>query len=90
MTSKPTKGKSIDELFDEGTDMTEFIVEGSGHHVNRDDDEVRKVNLAMPNWIVAGLDREARHLAVSRQAIINMWLAEKLESRAGKDLATNS
>jgi hypothetical protein len=30
--------------------------------------------------MVDRLDREARHLGVSRQAIIKMWLAEKLAS----------
>ncbi|RDB59477.1 CopG family transcriptional regulator [Gordonibacter sp. 28C] len=45
------------------------------------EDEPRKVNGTMPSWLVDELDIEARHLAVSRQAVINMWLAEKAEDR---------
>jgi len=29
--------------------------------------------------MVASLDREAKHLGVSRQSIIKLWLAERLE-----------
>ena len=31
-----------------------------------------------PTWMVKKLDNEARHIGVSRQAIIKTWLADKL------------
>jgi len=33
--------------------------------------------------MVEALDKEAKHIGVSRQAIIKMWLAEQLEKFAG-------
>lgn len=36
----------------------------------------------MPAWLVDGLDQAARHFAVPRQAIVNMWLAEKLQEES--------
>ena len=32
-----------------------------------------------PTWVVAGLDRQARHLGVTRQALIKLWIAERLQ-----------
>ena len=39
-----------------------------------------KHNIDFPSWMVQSLDKEAKHLGVSRQAIIKMWLADKLRS----------
>lgn len=76
MTERMTDAE-FDEYFDNGGDVTEFIVPGSARRPNADD-SARKVNVSMPSWMVAELDRTARHLAVSRQAVINMWIAERL------------
>ncbi|HHD75286.1 MAG TPA: CopG family transcriptional regulator, partial [Campylobacterales bacterium] len=43
-------------------------------------EEPRRVNIDFPAWMVQSLDREAKHIGVSRQAVIKMWLAERLES----------
>ena len=32
-----------------------------------------------PTWMVASLDREARRLGVTRQSVIKMWIAERLD-----------
>jgi hypothetical protein len=32
--------------------------------------------------MVESLDREAQHLGVTRQSVIKMWIAERLEKRA--------
>jgi hypothetical protein len=45
---------------------------------------VRRVNVDFPNWMVRGLDREAERLNVSRQAVIKMWLADRMSQRRGK------
>ena len=39
-----------------------------------------QVNIDFPAWMIHSLDREAKHIGVSRQAVIKMWLAEKLQS----------
>jgi hypothetical protein len=39
------------------------------------------VNVDFPNWMIDSLDREAKRLGVTRQSIINVWIAERLQAR---------
>ena len=41
--------------------------------------EQKRVNVDFPVWMISALDREARRLGVTRQSVIKMWLAERLE-----------
>jgi hypothetical protein len=41
--------------------------------------EQRRVNVDFPTWMIESLDREANKLGVTRQSIIKVWLAERLE-----------
>ena len=41
----------------------------------------RRVNVDFPLWMVEQLDLEASRLGVTRQSIIKVWLAERLERR---------
>jgi len=41
--------------------------------------EQSRVNVDFPNWMVESLDREATRLGVTRQSIIKVWIAERLE-----------
>ena len=43
------------------------------------------MNVDFPALVVAGLDKQARHLGVTQQSLIKMWIAERLGS--GKFLA---
>ena len=40
----------------------------------------KRVNVDFPLWMVEELDREAQRLGVTRQSIIKVWLAERLEA----------
>ncbi|MPS32383.1 MULTISPECIES: type II toxin-antitoxin system BrnA family antitoxin [Salinivibrio] len=40
----------------------------------------KRVNVDFPEWMLASLDREASRVGVTRQSIIKMWLAERLEN----------
>lgn len=44
--------------------------------------EPKRVNVDFPLWMVEQLDREASRLGVTRQSIIKLWLAERLEHRS--------
>lgn len=79
MTGKIMTADEFDEYFDNGGDITPYIVPGSEHRPGLEG-KVR-VNINMPEWLVDRLDAEARRLAVSRQAVINMWLAERFDER---------
>jgi len=44
--------------------------------------EQKRVNLDLPVWMIEQLDREAKRIGVARQAIMKMFLAERLEHEA--------
>ena len=44
--------------------------------------EQRRVNVDFPSWMIESLDREAQRLGVTRQSIIKVWIAERLERKA--------
>ena len=37
------------------------------------------MNVDFPTWMIDSLDREAKRLGVTRQSIIKVWIAERLE-----------
>ena len=71
------KAKLFDEQFDEGMDITSALDLSKSKRVMQ---EQRRVNVDFPTWMIESLDREAGRLGVTRQSIIKMWLAERLES----------
>jgi hypothetical protein len=42
----------------------------------------KRVNVDFPAWMIESLDREASRVGVTRQSIIKVWLAERLEALA--------
>ncbi len=71
------KAEEFDKLFDEGVDMTPYLDLKSARRINQ---ETKRVNVDFPKWMVKALDREAGRLGVSRQALIKLWLAERISS----------
>lgn len=41
--------------------------------------ELRRLSIDLPAWMVDALDREARRIGITRQALIKVWLAECLK-----------
>jgi hypothetical protein len=74
------KASELDKHFDDGEDIRGELDLGSARRPNR---EQRRVNVDFPSWMVESLDREARRLGVTRQSIIKVWIAERLEQKAG-------
>lgn len=74
------RAADIDRVFDDGGDVMEFF--DTSHPVVEDAPAVdtRRVTLTLPVWMVDQLDDRARSLAVSRNAIVNMWLDERLKT----------
>lgn len=70
------KAEEFDQKFDDGEDMTESLDLTAAR---RPALEQRRVNVDFPSWMVESLDREARRLGVTRQSIIKVWIAERLE-----------
>lgn len=69
------KAKELDEAFDRGEDITPYLDLSKARRPNL---EQKRVNVAFPVWMLNALDREADQLGVTRQAIIKVWLAERL------------
>lgn len=67
--------EEFDEKFDNGEDISAYVDWSKARRPNL---EARRVNVDFPAWMVAGLDREANRLGVTRQSLIKMWIAEKL------------
>lgn len=72
------KAKVFDKKFDDDTaDVVDQLDLSTLKRPNR---EQRRVNVDFPTWMIESLDREAGKLGVTRQSIIKVWLAERLEA----------
>lgn len=72
------KPEEFDQRFDRGEDIT---AELDLSKARRPGESQRRVNVDFPVWMIESLDREARRLGVTRQSIIKVWIAERLEER---------
>lgn len=75
-TPKTITAEEFDRLADEGKDITPYL-DFEKMVVVRP--KIQRVNVDFPEWMVKKLDEEAHKLNVSRQAIIKMWLRERLD-----------
>ena len=73
------KAKKLDSSFDNGENVTGALDLSKARRPNQ---EQRRVNVDFPTWMIESLDREAGRLGVTRQSIIKVWLAERLEEKA--------
>jgi len=76
------KSEEFDKLFDEGKDITHLLDMASARRPNQ---ELKRVNVDFPLWMVKQLDLESKRLGVTRQSIIKIWLAERLERSRPKE-----
>lgn len=73
---KPTiNTETFEQIFDDGQEDILHLCDLS--NVKRPS-QMKRVNVDFPLWMVESLDKQARHLGVPRQALIKMWIAEKL------------
>lgn len=80
------KAKTFDRKFDEGKDVTDVLDLAKAR---RPLQAQKRVNVDFPIWMIRELDSEARRVGVTRQSIIKMWLAERLE-RSATNKSSNS
>ena len=70
------KASEFDKKFDEGENISGYL---DISKIRRPAREQKRVNVAFPLWMIHSLDKEAERMGVSRQSIIKVWLAERLE-----------
>jgi len=73
------KAKTFDKKFNDNEDISAELDLSKAKRLNQ---EQKRVNVDFPVWMVDSLDKEAKHLGVTRQSIIKVWLAERLEKIA--------
>ena len=79
MSTKSIAAEEIDRRFDEGESVLEFFDTARAY---RPGQKTKRVNLDMPQDMIHRLDLQAKRRGVTRQALIKMWLADKLDSAA--------
>ena len=70
------KANEFDRRFDNDEDIIETLDVSDARRPNQ---ETKRVNVDLPVWMIASLDKEARRIGVTRQSIIKVWLADRLE-----------
>lgn len=74
------KAETLDKKFDDNKE--DILDDFDLSKARRPNQEQKRVNVDFPTWMVTSLDKEAKHLGVTRQSIIKVWLAERLEKRS--------
>ena len=69
------KATKFDEKFDNNESVIDYL---DLKNIRKPNLELKRTNIDIPVWIVESLDKEAKRIGISRQAIIKMWLAEHL------------
>ncbi|MGP1394617.1 MAG: type II toxin-antitoxin system BrnA family antitoxin [Inquilinaceae bacterium] len=70
------KASEFDRKFDAGEDVSDHV---EWTRAKRPNTDLKRVNVDFPAWVVEGLDRRAKHLGVTRQSLIKLWIAERLQ-----------
>ncbi len=70
--SKTIMAREFDRKFNQGRDI-------SAHLDFKRAAVVKRVNVDFPGWMVTILDGEALKLNVSRQAVIKMWIRDRID-----------
>ena len=79
MNAKTISTEEFDRRFDDGEDISAYIDWSSARRPNL---EAKRVNVDFPPAMLNQLDEHARKRGVTRQALIKMWLADRLEKAA--------
>ncbi len=70
------KANEFDKKFSAGKDVSGAV---DWSQARRSNDRPKRVSVDLPAWIVASPDKKARHLGVTRQSLIKVWIAERLQ-----------
>jgi macrodomain Ter protein organizer (MatP/YcbG family) len=70
------KATEFDRKFDDGEDLSGLV---DWTRAERPNTRAKRVNVDFPTWVVERLDREAKRLGVTRQSLIKLWIADRLQ-----------
>jgi CopG antitoxin of type II toxin-antitoxin system len=69
--------KSFEAAFDDGESIIDRLDLATARRVKP---VAQRVNVDFPPQMLAQIDRQAQRRGVTRQALIKMWLADRLEA----------
>jgi len=69
--------EELDKKFDDGEDISEYL---DLSNPITPEQEMKRVNIDYPMWMVKELDRHAKHIGVTRQSLIKMWISQRLKT----------
>jgi hypothetical protein len=69
------KTEEFDKRFDNGEDVIEFL---DLSKASRPGLQKKSVRIDFPDWMIAGIDQEAKRLGLNRQSLLKVWVEEKL------------
>ncbi|MGL6001538.1 MAG: type II toxin-antitoxin system BrnA family antitoxin [Plesiomonas sp.] len=72
------KAHEFDAKFE--SDDDDIVMDLDLSQVKRPMQKQKRVNVDFPAWMLESLDKEANRIGVTRQSIIKIWLAERLEN----------
>ena len=73
--------EELEQKFDAGEDVLAYFDLST---LQRPGLEPEPVEFNCPKWMVAAIDREAQRLGIQRDAVIKLWLAERLKAIAAQ------
>lgn len=72
------KATDLDKKFnDNQKDILEHFDLANPRFIN---EKPKRVNIDFPKWMVQSLDKEAKHIGISRQAVVKMWISDRLKT----------
>ena len=72
------KARELEKKFDDKEDISNHLDLSRAKRTNQ---EVKRVNVDFPSWMIHSLDKEANRLGVTRQSIIKVWISERLKEK---------
>ncbi|MEM9275160.1 MAG: CopG family transcriptional regulator [Cyanobacteria bacterium P01_F01_bin.143] len=73
------KANELDKKFDDGQEsILEHFDLSKAERVNL---QQQRVNIDIPLWMIQYLDQEASRLGIARQAVIKIWLADRIKEQ---------
>lgn len=76
------KAREFDEESDAGVEDVTGDLDPSTEHPSPQ--ETFRVTVEFPAWVVASLDREAERSGVTRESVVNTWIAERAAVPRGR------
>ena len=79
-----TTAENLEAKFDAGEDVLDYF---DVEHGRRPGLEKGRINLDLPKWLIDKLEWHARKAGVARQALVKVWMAERIAKEEASEEA---